>query len=304
MRKAISALLLLLAAFAVAPLLAPGTAPPSAATGTELKLATWNLAWLTLRPSGDPALPRDVTPRQPGDFALLAGYASRLDADVIALQEVDGPEAAARVFDPGVYAFFFPREADVQRAGFAVRRGLRVTQNADLEGLDLQPRARHSLRRGTDITVEVAGRRLRLLSIHLKAGCRDAPMQPQQGQDCESLGRQSAVLADWVAARQRGGGGFAVLGDFNRRLGSTEDMMLRELTREAPLTRATEGTSNPCWSGARGGRPFVDHILLGGEARGWWLPDSLRVMVYAERGSEWRDRLSDHCPVSLRLRLP
>jgi len=31
--------------------------------------------------------------------------------------------------------------------------------------------------------------------------------------------------------------------------------------------------------------------------------DSLRVMVYAERDPIWRERLSDHCPLSLRLRL-
>jgi hypothetical protein len=34
------------------------------------------------------------------------------------------------------------------------------------------------------------------------------------------------------------------------------------------------------------------------------VPDSLRVMVYAERDRAFRDRLSDHCPISVRLRLP
>ena len=61
----------------------------------ELKLATWNIAWLTDR---DHLLPRDRTQRRPADVALLAGYARRLDADILALQEIDGPEAAARVY--------------------------------------------------------------------------------------------------------------------------------------------------------------------------------------------------------------
>ena len=33
------------------------------AAAAELKLATWNLEWLTLRPAGDPALPADVQPK-------------------------------------------------------------------------------------------------------------------------------------------------------------------------------------------------------------------------------------------------
>ena len=101
-----------------------------------------------------------------------------MDADILALQEVDGPEAAARVVDPQAYAFYFPAEGDLQRAGFAVRRGLRVTQNPDLEALDLNPRARFSLRRGTDITVESGGQKLRLLSLHLKGGCNSGATDP------------------------------------------------------------------------------------------------------------------------------
>ena len=273
------------------------------AHAAELKLATWNIAWLTLRAHGDPDLPRGLSLRNPGDFDLLARYAKRLDADVVALQEVDGPEAAARVFDPGTYAFFFPAEQDIQRTGFAVRRSLRATQNPDLEALDLRPRARFSLRRGTDITVEAAGRNIRLLSVHLDAGCRDAALATP-GRDCESLSRQAAILGDWVAERRREGIPFAILGDFNRAMGGPEDEFLRPLATGGPLRRATEGVSDPCWAGARSPRRFIDHILLGGEAAGWMLPDSLRVLVYAERDPAWRERISDHCPLSLRLRLP
>jgi endonuclease/exonuclease/phosphatase family metal-dependent hydrolase len=218
---------------------------------------------------------------------------------------VDGPEAAARVLDPATYAFFFAREADVQRTGFAVRRTLRAVQNEDLERLDVRAGARRSLRRGTDVTVELPGRaRLRLLSVHLNAGCPSGPLDRADG-ECETLQRQAEVLGGWVAARRLEGVAFAILGDFNRRMTAPGDDMLRTLAGpEAPLLRTTEGQSNPCWAGARGGRPFIDHILLGGAAERWFLRDSLRVLVYAEQGPEARERLSDHCPVSIRLRLP
>jgi hypothetical protein len=30
----------------------------------------------------------------------------------------------------------------------------------------------------------------------------------------------------------------------------------------------------------------------------------LRVLRYRETGAEWKERLSDHCPVSVRLAVP
>lgn len=287
-----------------APLLALALLLAAPLQAAEFKLATWNIAWLTLRPVTDEALPRGLTPRQPDDFARLAGYARRLEADVVALQEVEGAEAAARVFDPGSYAFFFARENDVQRTGFAIRRTLAATQNEDLAALDLAPGARFSQRRGADVTVTLNGRPLRLLSIHLNAGCREGPLDPSRGRECEGLARQSEILARWIAARRSEGVAFAVLGDFNRRMDHPRDEMTATLGSAAPLTRANEGVSNPCWADARGGRPFVSHILLGGAAREWMQRGSLRVMVYAERDPAFRDRLSDHCPVSVRLRVP
>jgi len=275
-------------------------AAPAAAQ--EVKVATWNIAWLTLRPAGDRDLPRDLTRRRDADFDLLRGYVERLAADIVALQEIDGEEAAARVFDPAAYAIHLTDERDIQRPGFAIRRTLRFTANPDLAELDIRAGARRSLRRGADVTVTLpGGAPLRLLSVHLDAGCRDEPFGRDAPRDCEGLQRQAEVIARWAAARRREGVAFAILGDFNRRMDARDDF-LRILEEAAPLARPTAGFSSPCWADARGGRPFVSHLLFGGAARDWVVERSLAVMVYAERGREYRQRLSDHCPVSARLR--
>lgn len=267
------------------------------ARAETLKLATWNLNWLTLRAPGAAGLPADVPPRMPDDLDRLAGYAAQLDADVVALQEVDGWDAAARLFPRDKWAIHMTRDRLTQRVGIVVRRGIPFEVNPDLTAVAVDPALR--LRSGADITLHLPGHDLRLLAVHLKRGCQDQPLARSKRRACVELRAQLAPLQDWIAARQREGVAFALLGDFNRWMDG-RDRFLSQLRTAAPLLRATEGRSSPCW----GNEAFIDHILLGGAARDWLVPDSLRVLTYRERGDGWRDRLSDHCPVSVRLDRP
>jgi endonuclease/exonuclease/phosphatase family metal-dependent hydrolase len=116
---------------------------------------------------------------------------------------------------------------------------------------------------------------------------------------CKTLRLQLPPLQAWIAARQQEGVPFVVLGDFNRWM-DDKDQVIAAMREAAPLVRATEGRSSPCWGGER----FIDHIMAGGAAGQWMEPATLSVQVFRETGEAWKDRLSDHCAVAVRFRLP
>jgi endonuclease/exonuclease/phosphatase family metal-dependent hydrolase len=267
---------------------------PLPAFSAELKIATWNLNWLTTRSAGDPDLPADVTPRSEEDFGRLAQYAQDLNADVVAIEEIDGFAAASKVFPSDRYSVHMTHDHVVQRVGIVVRRGLHYDINPDITAL-----GEKHLRSGADITLHLGGSDLRILAVHLKKGCRDTPLAKAKSRVCEELRDQVPPLAEWITARRQEGIPFVVLGDFNRWMDGN-DTFLASLRQAAPLVRANEGRSSPCW----GGESFIDHILAGGPAAGWMRPDTFRVLVYRETERSWQDRLSDHCPLSVRFATP
>lgn len=255
----------------------------------RLRLATWNIEHL--RSTGKPPLRRNAK-----DFARLAHYAERLDADVVALQEVGEMEAAELVFNPQQYRVVLSGKMDVQRTGFALRRGLHFERHPDFVRLDVG-----GLRRGVDLELHLgAGQRLRLLSIHLKSGCFFGSIRGTAAA-CRKFAQQVPVLEEWVDARAREGVPFAVLGDFNRRLNRSDPVWLDWDDGEpvnADLLLVTEGRR----SGCEGGRypDYIDHILLGKQAVPWYAAESFAQVVFEERGTS-SVRLSDHCPISIVL---
>lgn len=257
-----------------------------------LKLATWNLEWLNAE------LEKGPVKRSEADYARLRKYAERLDADVIAFQEVDGEAAAARVFTPEKYALYVAEQAIAQRTGFAVRKTLPVTRHRDYQELDVG-----GVRAGTDITVALGPRSVRLLSVHLKSGCFDEPLTDRSNA-CKKLRLQLPKLEAWIDARAAEGTPFAVLGDFNRRLFVRPDEPFwKEIDDatppEADLTSAAEGQTSKCWG--KEYAHFVDHIVLSKSLRALVKADSFAQHVYDAGDQQKKSVLSDHCPLSVVL---
>ena len=311
-------------ALALLALPSEGAAPP---THPTLKIATWNLEWLIApenfkrlkadcapegsRVRGDARrLPCDVArrfERSARDFAVLERYGRSLDADVIALQEVDGPSAARLVFPD--YEFCFTGRQHVQNTGFAVRRGVPFRCGPDDRELSLGD----TLRRGKELAVFPGeAREIRLLSVHLKSGCSTAPLTAPD-KACRDLARQAPALEAWIDTQARAGRRFAVLGDFNRDLLSEQsrhlgrsDSLWAEIDDgsppEAHLRLAAEGETFRNCAPGQGYRGYIDNIVLSRTLAAEVVPGSFGRVTYSASDAR-HARLSDHCPVSIRLKI-
>jgi endonuclease/exonuclease/phosphatase family metal-dependent hydrolase len=295
----------------------------TASAPASLKLATWNLEWLIAPaqfrllktnciPQGAPAagserrIPCDVAARferSARDFDALATYARELNADVIALQEVDGPQAARLVLPD--YEFCFTGRRHPQNNGFAIRKGLPYRCAPDVFGLA----PRDALRRGSAVVLYPGTpAEMHLLSVHLKSGCaRDALDSPSKA--CRDLAAQVPALEAWIDVHAHAGRRFGVLGDFNRDL-------LNEPGRvglwpqlddadppESNLVNAAEGMP---FQGCVPGAPYksyIDFIVLSQGLAARMVPGSFQRIVYSAKSAR-RSRLSDHCPVAVRVSLP
>ena len=267
---------------------------PSYAAAEHLRVATWNIQYLS---------ERGEKKRTLEDYERLRQIAERLEADVIALQEVDDA-FVAKVFDPTTYHLEFSGRNSALKTGLAIRRGEHYERKADVTALDVG-----DLRYGTSIELQVGPHRIDVLSIHLKAGCfshkEDERSKAENASQrlktaCRKLTEQVPILEEWIDSRLQAGQALMVLGDFNRRLTMENDRVWREMADGEPGTieLATAHTKPRCWDGYY--REFIDHILVGPKTAQWL--SSFQEIVFSEAATTegravWEARLSDHCPL-------
>jgi len=286
------------------------TACSMSETSNGLKLATWNLEHLA------EANGAGCHPRTDEDYAKLRSYAAALNADVIGLQEVENEAAAHRVFPTETYdlvmsgqpcpveqglcgqsesQFFTP-----QRTAIAIRKGIPYRVNEPLEALNVSETTARPLRWGVDVTLE-GEFSLRLLVVHLKSGCSSGSKPGDE--DCPVLFRQVPIVEAWIDRRQAEGAPFAILGDFNRRLGVSDIEVWRAWDDGDPggldlYIAAADVNDNPERPGCDNAKypDYIDHIVLSHAAFDRIQRGSFAELVFGETGEAMP---SDHCPVSV-----
>ena len=151
-------------------------------------------------------------------------------ADVIAFQEVSGVAAVREALGPAAadYEVCSFEGYKIQRLAFAWRKSLGTSIGACQDFRDLSlPHlpAKDQVRPGFTVTLQVAGKKIRFLTVHLKSACvspldkgrLDGNSRPND--PCPVLQQQVAPLEALIEDLPKGVDHVVVLGDFNRNLG-------------------------------------------------------------------------------------
>lgn len=273
-----------------------------------LRIATWNMEWLVAPRTAQAAriacregrrapLPCDVARtqvRDSADLRALAAEVRRLDADVIAFQEVEDATIARRVFRD--HHICIAPGSGAQHVGFAVRRRLAARCGPPVESLAAGGRGRV----GQLLTLHPEGAPpIQLLAVHLKSGCARDPLDAGTPA-CVLLAAQAAALGEWIRARVLSDESFIIAGDLNRAGAPREgDPFWDLLDASAFEAAATHLPFRNCVFGAPY-EAFIDHLLVS---------HALMARLHAEGFGQLRFpaaksvqyRLADHCPVRVSL---
>lgn len=257
----------------------------------EITLANWNIQ--TLVYLGDPqTVFDDDYVRSAADIADLKRWRDLVAADVYFLQEVTSPAAIDAVFPvaegwvhciSGQYsqsqglaagptctsgndAPHRPSgEERMQFTAIAVHSSgaARIVKAEDFEALNVRSMDDgevRDVRWGLDVTLEIGGKQVRTLVVHMKSGCFDDRIDrafwlndpagtPPKVFACDTLGRQLFPLRKWIEEREAGGDSWLVAGDFNRRLdagaGPFQDEVWRALSGFTPDRAGIDQDSRP-----------------------------------------------------------
>lgn len=274
-----------------------------ASVAGELRIATWNLEHLK-DSDGEGCVGRTVA-----DYSAIAGRLAELDADIVALQEVENAAAAHRVFPAAEWRVEMSARPPTEQSarcrqrpssrlghlatGFAIREGIVYRRNADYRALGS---GNPFQRWGTDITVKRGGRQLRLLSVHLISGCWGARQDGNANHKriCNTLHNQMRHLKRWADARRSEGTPFVILGDYNRRLALEGDWAWRLLSPpQTPLRLLPAGLRSHCYFKYPA---FIDYLVAGAGAEAILVSGSFRELP--RHGQH-----PDHCAVSAAFRI-
>ncbi|MGO2013226.1 MAG: HAD family acid phosphatase [Pseudoalteromonas sp.] len=274
----------------------------SQSVSQPLKVATWNVEHL--------AFPIDTgcRIRTPNEIAAMKVYAKNLNADIIALQEVDSKSALQQIFSEDDWQLIMSTRADSpaytcrqtgasstqQKVAFAVKKSVPVLNVTPVEQLAL---ARAGLRYGLQITVNTQQGPTDILNVHMKSGCFVDDYLKSDSPACKTYAKQAPVLNNWIEKRENSSTPYIILGDFNHRISAPYNRLTRTLlndTRSASIT-----TSQLLGCHERYPAP-IDHIIVGG------IDDkniAKSAQVHKYKNMDDKAMLSDHCAVSVSVSL-
>ncbi len=183
----------------------------------------------------------------------------RIQPDVIAFQEVSGPQAIRELLGKR-YEVCGYEGHKVQRIAFAWKASLGAGTCAVHWPLSLPERAlRDQVRPGLALTLKHEGRTWKFLNVHLKSSCV-SPIDERAGEGrgqldgsdphCQALQAQAAPLEAWLEQEAAGADALVFLGDVNRNFS-------HEASEAADRPVRVQGRTRNLWRELNDGSPAL-----------------------------------------------
>ncbi|MEL7478607.1 MAG: endonuclease/exonuclease/phosphatase family protein [Pseudomonadota bacterium] len=256
----------------------------------SLAVATWNTEHLAENNG------QGCKARSEADYEKLKVYASNLNADVVALQEVESAKAVARVFPEEKWQIIISDRPDSQT--YTCREsGLTSTQQKAIAA----PRA--GLRQGIKLTIQHEDEKLHIVNLHLKSGCFVDDYLDSDKESCAVLSQQIKILDNYLESQQLNQENWIVLGDFNHRLANPNNRFRKDLFHSPGLFGDKSFPNNQLQNltdGKTGCHPKypapIDHIFVSSALSTKYNSESLKFHYFDNMNID--DMLSDHCASS------
>ena len=276
----------------------------AATSPTSIRVATWNVEHLAY------PISMGCKPRTQEELRALKEYATSLDADVVALQEVASSAAVHLLFPENEWQVVMSDRPDSepyvcrgnrftssqQKVAFAVRKSLVVSSSEQVASFGLSS---PGLRYGLAISVKKDNELIEILNLHLKSGCFVDDYQRSDSPACQTFAQQVPILDNWIEQREKSKSPYMILGDFNHRLSAPYNRVTQTIKSNQDGTPSSLHITTQNIIGCNERYPApIDHIIVGA------LPLSLRsqnVTVHAFNDMKENAMLSDHCAISLEL---
>jgi endonuclease/exonuclease/phosphatase family metal-dependent hydrolase len=282
------------------------------ANAKSLRVVTWNTEHLAAH-NGKGCKARDTE-----SYTQMRQYAQSLDADVIALQEVDSLAAVERIFPDSQWQIIMSSRTDSpsytcrenkqastqQKVAFVVRKPILIKQVNHLSEL---AKAKVGAREAIHLQIEQAGKPLNLLNVHMKSGCFVENYEVSNKSNCAIYAKQAEYLKSYLAQQNLARENWFILGDFNHHLTATDNHFRVELLAASDYKNKKDYSDGSpliaannlfiATDGVVGCHPKyplpIDHIVISASMRRALVPSSVKFHNY-----NTDHMLSDHCALS------
>ncbi len=276
---------------------------------SKLHLVSWNMEHLAEN------VDEGCLPRQIEDYERMRIFAKELNADVVALQEVESVRAVARVFPDKDWNIIVSdrlasrsydcrgngQKSTQQRVALVIRKGVKYQKVGGFKELALD---KDGLRYGLVAKIILGKQTLEVMCVHLKSGCFVDDYSTSTRRACKTFEQQAPILDGWVEAHIKEKRPFVLLGDFNHRIANPDNKLWKELT-EIDGEPLVISNSMKELKGCHPRYPEpIDHILMGAGAEQWQLEGSQDIYYFPSKTGTMTEEemFSDHCPIGVTLK--